>query len=219
MKFKVLWIAGMILAATAGQLHAAMVTFSGSTLSTGAGNGFNNQNNPYFITADGQYRAEAFWLNTDGHFHINTFSGNQVEANHNYAASWGMSQLQGIRITRVDNGMFNLVSMDLLGRAAVGSLSNFTTGLGGSWTLYTELTGSTSNLTTVSFGTAFSNVTEIFIADPRAAGFTTSSTNYWDNITMAQTAVPEPASIVMLGTGALGLIFKTRKRRQTKQTA
>ena len=37
-----------------------------------------------------------------------------------------------------------------------------------------------------------------------------------DNVSLDVTAVPEPASIAMLSTGALGLLFACRKRRQTK---
>ena len=55
----------------------------------------------------------------------------------------------------------------------------------------------------ISFGNAFANLTEIYIADPFAAGGTMSS-NWWDNIVLSPASVPDLGSSPLLL--AIGLV-------------
>lgn len=152
---------------------ATTITFSESVQSTGSGGGFNGQTNRFLISADGEYRAEFFWLNTSGHDHINSGTP-EAESNHNYARTFGLNQLQGVRITRTDGALFDLASMDLLdGEVAVGQLNDFNTGAG-TFTLF-DAVG------TLSFGSQFEDVNEVYFVDPWAAGGSSTSNN-WDNI-------------------------------------
>src|SRR3954466_11455630 len=95
--------------------------------------GFNGQVNQFFLTSDGQYRVEAFWLSPSSHFHDATVGGvNGIfEANHNQSGGAGSTtQAQGVRISRVDGQFFDLIGMDLFGQVSVGQFSDLTTGAG-----------------------------------------------------------------------------------------
>jgi hypothetical protein len=181
------WI--LLTFAAVTQVEASIFTFDEPE---GFGPGFDGQFNPFKISADGQYRAEAFWLNAGGgHFHTSTFDSiDYFEANHNNSGGQADS-LQGVRFSRVDNAPFNLVSMQLYGGAAVGFINNFTTGAG-TWTLYSSAVEST-----VLFGSAFNNVTAVYLADPGAAGMQ-SFDNRWDDVVLVQTqGVPEASSLIV----------------------
>ncbi|GDX82264.1 hypothetical protein LBMAG42_40750 [Deltaproteobacteria bacterium] len=153
------------------------ITFSESIGST---SGWNGQTNEYLTSSDGLYKVEYFWLNTAGHSHT---SGG-IEYNHNqaYGAGSTLTQMQGVRIRRVDGAAFKLKQMDLYGQAAVGSISSVTTGAG-TYTLYTNMSGSSSAPTTTSFGSSFTGVTSIVIGDAWGGGGTSTS-NGWDNIVL-----------------------------------
>jgi hypothetical protein len=166
---------------------------------TGPNTGFNGQNNSFFVTSDGQYRIEAFWNGNQGHLHtvdpdLSVFneSGTDQEENHNDSANFGLSNAQGIRITRVDGRPFTLVGMDLHGGVAVGT---FPPGVpaNGTWRLYTGELATTGdpkadlrNKRFVSFGSRYQRVVEIFLADPFLAGASgsTYAWNAWDNIVL-----------------------------------
>jgi hypothetical protein len=187
---------------------ATTITFSESHFTTASG--FNGQSNETLLSSDGQYRVESFWLGFIGHFHYQSGSGfdcpvlNPCEQNHNQSGALNnLAELQGMRISRVDGQSFNLVSMDiLLGAASVGQLTNFSTGAG-TWNLYT--TGA------INFGSTFTNVNQIFLADPFAAG-SRSFQNQWDNITLSS-SVPEPSSLLLIGTGCIGLLLAKIRRK------
>ena len=152
------------------------ITFSESI---GTVSGWNGQTNDSITSSDGLYRIEFFWLSTTGHNHVS--SG--VERNHNQASGAGaLSQLQGVRILRVDGAIFTLKQMDLYGQVSVGSVSNTSTGAG-TYTLYSNMAGSASSPTTTTFGSSFSGVTSIVLADGLGGGGT-STDNGWDNIVL-----------------------------------
>ena len=138
--------------------------------------GWNSQTNEYLTSSDGLYNLEYFFLNNPGHNH----SSGSIELNHNYSSY--ATDMQGVRIRRVDGAVFKVVQMDLYGEAAVGSITSVTSGAG-VFTLYTNSAGSISAPTTTSFGTSFSAVTSIVIADAWGAGGTNTS-NGWDNIVL-----------------------------------
>jgi MYXO-CTERM domain-containing protein len=152
-------------------------TFSESITSVA---GWNGQTNEGMTSSDGLYKLEFFWLSTAGHSHIS--SGQEHNHNQAYGAGSTKSQLQGVRITRADGATFTLKEMDLYGEAAVGSISNTTSG-DGTYTLYTSSSGSSSSPATQSFGSSFAGVTSIVIADSYGAGGTNTS-NSWDNIVL-----------------------------------
>lgn len=165
--------------------------------------GFNGFSNPSLLSSDGLYRVEAFWLNTIGHFHISMDGfGNRWEGNHNNNLGV-LNLLQGIRVTSVSNAPLTLVSMDILnsgGRAAVSTNMNATTGVA-SWSLI-------SGPGTINFGPAYAAVTEVYFADPGAAGG--SGGGQWDNIRVE--TVPEPGTALLLGIGCVGLAAMRRRR-------
>jgi PEP-CTERM motif len=175
--------------------------------------GFNGQFNQFFLTSDGQYRVEAFWLGTSSHFHDFVVGGTNgtVEANHNQSGGAGTtSQAQGVRISRVDGQSFDLLGMDLFGQVSVGQFSDLTTGAG-SFALFN---GSATLVAPgpLSFGSSFTGLTAIYLADPFVGGGT-SFGNAWDNVTVqaSAAAVPEPATMVLLGTGLAGFIARRRR--------
>lgn len=182
--------------------HATTITFSESEFSAV---GFNGQTNRTLLSSDGQYRVESFWLNTGGHFHIADCTiGDPCEKNHNQSGALNNgNQLQGIRIARVDAQAFTLTSMDIFsGQASIGQLTNFLNGAG-TWGLY--------GAGNIVFGSAFANVTQIYIADPFAAGGTAGN-NWWDNIILSSATVPDPGSSVLLF--AFGLLGTAMARRR-----
>lgn len=196
--------AGLLIACFSGAAHGSIVTFS-ETVSSASG--FDGQLNQFLISSDGQYRVEAYWLNSGGHFHIvdNGSPDYMLEASHGQTG-------QGIRIVRVDGQKFDFLGMDLYNQAAVGHLANFTTGAG-TYTLYTDTSGTTNDPATISFGSAFTNVYSVVVAHPSAAGG--SGGGLWDNLQL-QSSVPEPATLAIWSLlGLLGLAgFGWRGRRK-----
>jgi hypothetical protein len=158
----------LMFASSTALASTTTITFSESQSTA---TGFNGQSNPYLTSSDGEYKVEFYWLNTGGHDHVS--SG--AENNHDNSRGT-QSSAQGIRITRTDGGSFSLDSMSLAGEAAVGTLSDYSTGAG-SYTLYTNSSG------TVSFGSSYTG-THVVIADPGIAGGSDTS-NSWDDIVLS----------------------------------
>lgn len=175
---------------------------------TAVNGGFNGHTNAFRISADGQIRIEAILKNSDGHLHSadgqgtsDNIAGGDEEENHNWSATGGINNLQGMRLTRVDGGRFNLVSMELRGGVAIGRLLPGDGNTDGTWRLWTGEVPFTGNPSPppaespfgspsanyelartfvadiqqkglVHFGNAYYGVTELFLVDPTAAGVT-----------------------------------------------
>jgi hypothetical protein len=185
---------------------ATVITFDEATSFEAT---FNGLSGSVLLSSDGEYLVESFYTNFSGHFHITDcgFDGD-CEENHNQQGDpIADGELQGIRISRVDGGLFDLVSMNIFeGEASIGDLTNFTTGAG-IWTLFAS-----PGVAPIIFGLSFTGLDDIFIADPFAAGGT-SMTNLWDNITL-EASVPEPGLLLLLGVGSLGAILNARRRQR-----
>lgn len=166
--------------------------------------GFNGVSNDFFISSDGLYRIEFFGQrlgNQDGgHDHIQSglaCGDGTGERNHDNFNNGDLNSanVQGLRITRVDGGTFDLVSMDLDGEVAVGQLDDADATDLGAWTLKSA-SNSTVDLS------AFTGLTEIYLADPSIAGGS-NSPNCWDNI------------VLLGGDGAIDLVVEVGKQTST----
>ena len=150
---------------------------------TGAGNG---------VTGDGT--EDHFFANSsDGLFYIEWFS--QVDFAHQDITSVTTgaecefdgpsvfshfnpaSNPQGIYITRVGGGEFDLVSMDLAGEVAI-SLNAASGTRAGDYVLFDEDGGATED-----FAGAYDGITEVWLAGPAMAGGS-ESPSCWDNIVL-----------------------------------
>ena len=210
---KKLYLAGVFASALifgiTTSVSASVVTFS-ETISSAPG--FNGQNNEFLTTSDGAFRVESFWLGQTGHMHETTNINGTFERNHNQAAGTGtLSQLQGVRITRNDGNAFSLQSLELFGEVAIGTFSDFTGGTGGSWNLFSDTSGSLGLGALVNLGSAYGNLTEIFLADSFALGGTSRS-NSWDNINLGVSTVPVPAAFWLFGSALVGFFGFTRRK-------
>ena len=188
---------------------ASVITFSEMIYTTASGGGFNGFTNQFLYSSDGYYRYEAFSLGGDGVFGIENVSGNDVlKLDLGVGATTG----SGFRITRMGGTPMNLFYLGVFGQVAVGQLDLSDANLG-SWNLFEETSGSQGNPTRVDFGNQFTNLTEIFVADPSFAGGT-SSVNYVDN-TFANVVppAPEPATIALFSAGLVGLAWMRRRKR------
>lgn len=205
------WIVAAALCVAPSACYGSLITFDESL---GLAVGFNGQNNDFLISTDGQYRVEFFWLNAGGHAHLGSagLPDGIGERNHNNSGGTANS-IQGMRITRVDNGAFTLVSADIFGQAAIGDLTNFTTGAG-TFALFNG-SGTSNDPGTINFGAQFAGVTSLVFADPGRAGGNSSS-NDWDNLNLVQgnASVPEPASLAIFGLSALAFGVVGYRRRK-----
>ena len=155
--------------------------------------------------SDGYYRYEAFSLGADGVFDIESVSGNDV---------LNLVQRSGYRITRMGETPMGLFYLDLFGQVAVGQLDLSDALNHGNWDLFEETSGSPGNPIRVDFGNQFTNLTEIFVADPFFAGGTLS-VNYVDNTFANVPPAPEPATIALFSAGLAGLAWMRRRKRTT----
>jgi hypothetical protein len=117
-----------------------------------------------------------------------------------------------VNITKVGGGAFSLSSIDFRLFSSSSFSFNVTADIEGGGTATQLISGLTTSLHTFNFGAAFDDVTAVHFAQgPSVAGF---DDVFFDNVNVgaAVSAVPEPASLVLLGLGLTGLALRRRKQ-------
>ena len=202
MKFKVLWMAGLMLAATAGQSEGAFVTFTHTGTGAGsiAGNAF--ASSAFTITgiADTSNRQSfigGYWIN-------------HTSASINIIG-------QGVfTFTNSTRTFFN-DSNDTVGFSR-GSVSG-TDLYNGPGTVLLNGWDMLSSIGPVNGNT---RLLQWFPGVDTSGGvlfFNNLDTTGTFEAVVGSAPVPEPASIAMWGLGAIGLVFARRKRQQKKLAA
>lgn len=222
MNFKVLWIAGLMLAATAGQVQAGFINFEsfagdamlnspGSTVPVAAqiSNQFLASDGVSFSSGGGYLAAVELGTGTfSGHIGVGgTTSTGQLTYSGDYFIATFFNPANLLEL-----GVTNFVSVrgDTVpdGSTVTFSAFDINNNLLGSDT-QTETTG--GHLFSLSF------------AGIHSVKFSGSGTVALDDFTFnavtSAAPVPEPSSIAMWGLGALGLMFARRKRQQKKLAA
>lgn len=200
---KVLWIASLMLAATAGQVQASVITIDFEGVAPIGGLVNVNPGAPYF--------EDGFTITpTDSQSAVfDAAAANSMIGNVSDWFGFAASNTPTLTLT-APTGPFSLIDV-LIGPSTIGASSIDMTIIGhifGGGTVSSTFT----SLTTATVATLnFSNLASV--------DFIASSDAGLDNIRLDTAAVPEPSSIAMFGVGALGLVFASRKRQQKKLTA
>jgi len=186
-------LAGLLLALVAGSgalpaQDGTTITFEDPVQVTPPYGGFNGQTNSFMISQDGKFRVEGFYL-YPGPGSLSLYPAKDNPSNLLYF-SWNASSmfsLRGIRITQVDGNPFTLDSMKCGGWVAIGQLTDYARRTG-DFTLFSG-TGEWMDPQTITFGTQFENVTEIYLADPSAAGVPGTRYSWWDDVVLRESGV------------------------------
>jgi PEP-CTERM motif len=131
-----------------------------------------------------------------------------------YAGSAGLHErISGglLTLTRVDGGTFRLTSIDLsvLHPQGTSPAVVFVGTLVGGGTVTQTFTPTLFGFHTFSFSSAFTNLLSVSWHQ----GSDELNAHQFDNIVVSS-AVPEPASVAVFGTGLVGLVAKLRRRRK-----
>lgn len=147
--------------------------------------------------------ASETWSSMTYKWEINNWAGSTAGTDFDKIAITG-----GLNLTGAASGSYILDLTSLTLSNVAGNVGNFTD-TSNSWTILTTTTGITG------FNASFWNLpTTDFTSSPAATGtWSLSVTNGGNDLTLAYTVVPEPASWVLLGIGFGVLVWRTRFRR------
>ena len=219
MRCKVLWIAGLMLAATAGQVQAAFID------TTGSPGGWSP-----FGESDTATYGQTFTTPTDNV--LNSFSLYLSDTPvapvefYAYIYAWDGVKASG-------PALFQSTLQSFIGSAAPTEFSFLTGGItlatGSKYVAFlnARFDGIESSAVMPGFQDNYSGGEFVYFNNGNDFGsLTTNDWDYnngvhdaWFKASFSSAAVPEPASLAMWGLGAIGLMFARRKRQQMKLAA
>ena len=217
MKMKVLWIAGLMLAATAGQVKAGVITSPSAVIGNSMGT-FSSvtPGTPRLIDQSG---LPAFTSGvTDYATYLAAIPTHAVFANSN---AWASASGRLTGFLDFDLGSSRTISgVTLWNQGNNQSIQNFTILISNDSTFGSSTNAGTFNaLQSLSpsssvLGATVGQFARLIVNSNYGSTLTTTLGEIAFDTTDSVSPVPEPASIAMWGVGALGMMFARRKRQQ-----
>jgi hypothetical protein len=167
---------------------------------------------PIFVPSP--YLEDGFSIATPDPFGLQSYQQSHVA----YAGSAGLAHNFSygvLTLTRIDGGAFSLDSIELSILRTFSNIAQpvFTGLLSGGGSTQQSFVVSQFGYQSFAFNSSFSNVTSVSWAQ----GDNTYNSHSFDNIvTSAPNPIPEPTTILLVGSGLIGLVGFRRKFRRGK---